>query len=213
MTDDTLTGVPGALPPKFDLVGPTIDDDIRRLVSRYGSLEFKQAVKRMTPVKRGRKSLPDWAELAPLLDDDAVEWLEGGDPFARTSHFIAKIFSEKHPGHDVAATRQRIAKKLRRKTYGRRWYVYGRAMEMSGAKFPFKRHLRALEALIEEEPDSGYQSALRRKQSAVADYSAKWGEPADDLTMLEIEQGSIKEVSLNGPSSFLGPNVSHPENF
>ena len=40
--------------PKFDLVGPTVDDDIRRIIARYGTEAVKQAVKRVTKPKRGR---------------------------------------------------------------------------------------------------------------------------------------------------------------
>ena len=64
---------------KWDLVGPTIDDDIRRLIGRYGGLAVKEATARMTKAKRGAKMLPDWKELKPWIDEDAKAWLEGRD--------------------------------------------------------------------------------------------------------------------------------------
>ena len=69
-----LRSLPGA-PPKYDLAGPTIDDDIRRLIGRYGAQTVKEAATRLTKAKRGRKKIPDFAELADVLVEDArADW-------------------------------------------------------------------------------------------------------------------------------------------
>src|SRR3546814_15104128 len=48
--------------PKMDLIGPTVDDDTRRAIARYGADAVKVAVKNATKAKRGRKKEPDRSE-------------------------------------------------------------------------------------------------------------------------------------------------------
>jgi len=88
---------------RLDLVGPTVDEDIRRAIARYGKDAVQKAIKRRPGAKPGRPSENDWAELDEDLKQDARLWLDGHDPFAeRSSYSIAKRFAKKHPGHVLA---------------------------------------------------------------------------------------------------------------
>src|SRR3546814_4577745 len=49
--------------PKMDIIGPTVDDDIRRAIARYGADDVKEAVKNATKAKGGGKKEPAWTEL------------------------------------------------------------------------------------------------------------------------------------------------------
>ena len=195
MAASTLSALGGG-PPKYDLVGPTIDDDIRRLIGRYGAQTVKEAATRLTKAKRGRKKIPDLAELADVLVEDARAWLVGRDPFAeRTGYAIAKAYADTHPGHDHASTMQRIERKLRHKKHGRRWNVLARAMKLSRDGYPYGSHLRALDELSRFDGHSVWRTIADRLRANVADYSAKWGEPADELTVKQIEEGAREALS------------------
>ena len=204
-TTNALLGTPGA-PPKYDLVGPTIDDDVRRLIGRYGAQSVKEAATRLTKAKRGRKALRDWAELMPMIDADARDWLTGTDPFAaRSNYAMAKIYADENPGHDHASTMQRIERKLRQKRYGRRWYVFVRAMELSGNGYPYAAHIRALEALSEHDPHPVWPKALNRFRADIADYIAKWGTPPDELSVRQVEEGALRALPTEkGLSGLMG---------
>src|SRR3546814_20858378 len=99
----------------MDLIGPTVDDDIRRAIARYGADAVKVAVKNATKAKRGRKKEPDWPELREIMEADAREWLAGNDTFTtRSNYSIAKELSERNPGHSIVSTHKRIERKLSR---------------------------------------------------------------------------------------------------
>ena len=196
-------------PPKYDLAGPTVEDDVRRLITRYGAAAVKDAAAKLTKAKRGRKALLDWAELISWMDDDARFWLNGGDPFgARSNYAIAKEYADAHPGHDHASTMQRIERKLRKEPYGRRWYVIVRAMIMSENDYPYASHLRALDELSSFDAHPVWNSRADLFRGSVADYRAKWGEPADELTTNQIEEGARKALpSTAGLSGLIAKSL------
>lgn len=195
MSDNALGGpassLPGA-PPKFDLVGPTVDDDIRRVINRYGREAVKSAVKQLTKPRRGRPKINDWRELQSVMDTDAREWIEGGDPLdARTNYAIAKQFAEANPGQSAISTHQRIERKLARKPYDRRWYMLVTAETMTRDNYSWKQHIRALEGLLETDTHPVWANMLERATSDATDYQSKFGEPpADLLTMRQVEEGA-----------------------
>src|SRR5688572_6697707 len=69
-----------ALPP-MDLVGPTVEDDIRRAIGRYGGEAVKAAALKLTKRKRGNPGINPLPDLWCFFQRDADEWLAGGDPF------------------------------------------------------------------------------------------------------------------------------------
>jgi hypothetical protein len=185
----------------MDLVGPTVDDDIRRAIWRYGAEAVKAAVKEATKAKRGRKREPDWSELREIIESDARDWLAGKDPFAaRSNYAIAKEFSERFPGHSVISTHKRIERKLSRGPHDRRWFTLVSAENQSRDVGPYHAHLRALEALSQL-PDPSYpdlwRSSLDRACATVADYEAREGTPPPhEMTFREVEE-AVKSKGLN----------------
>lgn len=190
-----LGKLPGELAPNFDIVGPTVEADVRRIINRYGAAVVKAAVKTMTMAPRGRRKINDWRDLVDVMREDAHEWLNGGDPFSsRTDYSIAKRFAERNPGQSAISTHQRIERKLRKAPYNRRWYMLVTAEGMSHDKNAWKLHVRALEELARIDTHTMWSIRLKRINSEVSDYTAKWGSPSDEMTMKEVEEGARKSV-------------------
>jgi hypothetical protein len=185
--------------PQFDLVGPTVDDDIRRAIARYGADAVKNAVRRQTKAKRGRRPDKDWSELREVIEAEARDWLAGGDPIAaRTNHAIAKEFAESNPGPSAALTLQRIERKLANKPHDRLWFLLVTAENMSRDGYPYTAHIRALKALTETKSHRAWDTVLERAVSVLADYQAKKGNPPpDDLSMKEVEDMARKTLPLS----------------
>ena len=179
--------------PSMDLVGPTVDDDIRRAIARYGPEAVKEAVMRQTKPKRGRKPEKDWPELHDVLRADAKSWLEGSDPFAsRSNYSIAKDFADRNPGHNYAATMQRIERKLRS---DRIWMTIATAHGVIWDGYPHAAHIRTLEAMEKLSAHPHWPKVLNRARRDIADYEAKYGcSPAQELSMKEIEDAVIRRV-------------------
>lgn len=200
MAINALTGLPAA-GPKLELVGPTVDDDIRRAITRYGKDAVKEAVKRQTTSKRGRKPEKDWPELRELIEVDARDWLLGGDPFAtRSNYSIAKDFADRNPGHSYPATMQRIERKLAKR---RAWMTFVTAMNFSREDYPHASHIRALAAVANADSHPIWAELLESAKSELADYEARNGEPPPaHLSMKDIKDAAI--TALNSP---LKPNT------
>jgi hypothetical protein len=188
LANNALKGLAGSLP-KFDLVGPTVDHEIRRVISRYGADAVKDAVKRQTKPKRGRRPEMDWPELTEVIELDARELLAGGDPFStRSNYSIAKGFADKNPGQSHPATMKRIERKLFQK---RRNFALAIAQTLSREGYPYAVHIRALEALIEAGAHPVWTMTLDQAKSDIADYEAKKGEPPPaELSMAEVEDAA-----------------------
>lgn len=186
--------------PSWDLVGPTVDDDIQRAISRYGADAVKKAIKDATRPKRGRKVEPDWPELRSVFEADARDWLAGHDPFAaRSNYAIAKAFAERAPGQSAVSTHKRIERKLSKGPYDRRWFTLVLAENQSRNSYPYAVHLRALEALSQlpetARPDL-WRFSLDRARATVTDYEAREGKPpSPDMTFQQIEQ-AVQKGSL-----------------
>jgi hypothetical protein len=185
--------------PKLELVGPTVDDDIRRAITRYGKDAVKEAVKRQTTSKRGRKPEKDWPELREAIEADARDWLEGGDPFAtRSNYSMAKDFADRNPGHSYPATMQRIERKLAK---NRAWMTFATAMNLSRDDYPHAAHIRALEALAGAHPI--WTDLLENAKSEIADYEARNGEPPP----AHLSMKDIKDAAINALNSPFKPNA------
>lgn len=177
--------------PEMDLVGPTVDDDIRRAINRYGKDAVKEAVKRLTGRKTGRPKVNDWKELKTIIEADAVTWLEGGDPFAERSNYsIAKQIADENPGHSHPATMKRVQRKLAQSPHGRRWFTLVSAWFKSEKNYPHGAYFRTIEELAAIDPDGMWACYLERAEGTLSDYKAKHGEPDPDLTLSQIEEGA-----------------------
>ena len=177
---------------KFDLVGPTVDDDVRRLIRRYGTGAVKEAVRQQAKSKRGVKAKPDWLDLEPILKQDAARFLEGGNPFTeRGNRTIAKEVAEDRPGQSNDATFDRVRKKLIR---DRRYYTLVHAAWLSEISYPHAAHLNVLRALVRLGRHGAWADHLLNAQSALADFVAKYGPPAAHLTMREVEDAAANAI-------------------
>lgn len=199
MATNALVGALGA-PPQWDLVGPTVDDDIRRAINRYGAEAVRHAVKTATKAKRGRRLEPDWPELRQVIEADARDWLAGGDPFsARSNYAIAKAFAERNPGHSIVSTHKRIERKLSKRPFDRQWLTLVTAENLSCDDYPYTAHIRALRALAELPEPSGlnlWKSFLDQALSTLADYGVREGKlPPEEMTFSEVEE-AVRRGSL-----------------
>lgn len=212
---------PDELAPKWDLVGPTANDDIRRAVSRYGAEAVKSAVKEATKAKLGRKRMRDWPELREIIEVDARAWLAGEDPFAaRSNYAIAKMFAERNPGHSVISTHKRIERKLSQRPFDRRWYTIVAAESLSRDDFPYAAHIRALSALAELPEPAGsvmWRTWLAEALSTLADYEAREGHPpVCKMTFLQVEeavkQGGVAALTAANQQNVFGSILANAVN-
>jgi hypothetical protein len=185
----------------FDIAGPNVDDDIRRLVWRYGAKKVQEAIKRQSAPKRGRRPEGDWSELDGILREDARLWLQGGNPLKeRSNRSIARDFAKKTAGHSSDATRDRIMRKLRER---RRYYTLVEAERLSETEFPYAENLRTIAALRETGTRRDlWERLLRFREGSLADYRSKFGEPPVSMTMQELVTEAAKPIT---PAPHPGP--------
>lgn len=192
-----------AAPSGSELVGPTLEDDIRRVINRYGAAAVREAVAKLTKPRRGRPKISDMRELQPVMQKDAREWLEGGDPFStRTNYAIAKEYADSRPGHSAVSTCQRIERKLGKKPFDRRWYMLVTAMEITRAEYPYALHIRALEELAAvENSHPVWRDMLSSALLDIADFGSKLGKPPrNEMTMAEVQSGARNSPVASAPS-------------
>lgn len=182
--------------PVLDLTGPSVDDDVRRAIHRYGAPAVKDSIQRLARKKPGPHKDIDWRILEKFLKEDARHWLEGGDPFQRgADHSVAKWFEKNHPGENVQAgsVYKRIYRKLRKH---RRQYVLVEAFWLSEANYSYLRHLNTLRELSSSSNiDAIWRGALYNAESIVRDYRIKLRrEPPTKMTMREVEEAAAKAI-------------------
>lgn len=177
---------------------------MRRLIRRYGPAAVREAVKQQAKSKRGVKAKPDWLNLDDILKQDAARWLDGGNPFKeRGNRTIANEIAADQPGHSNCATFDRIRKKLIK---DRRYYTLVHAAWLSEDHYSHAAHLKALQTLVEFGRHTAWTARLLSAQSALADYSAKYGSPPAKLTMREVEDAAGKALhaaATNGDGNIL----------
>lgn len=178
----------------FDISGPVVDDDIRRLIGRYGAENVKGAIKRQTAGKRGPIPKVDWSGLRNVLREDASRWLAGEDPFcARSNRSIARRFAEDHPGQSPEATYRRIMGKLSK---GRRYYTLVEAEWLSQREYAYTENFRAIRGLIAFGVRRRmWEEFLSLREASLSDYKTKFGEPPASITMQDLQTESAKTIS------------------
>jgi hypothetical protein len=193
MTSDENDGKaplhPGAATPKFGMIGPTVEDDIRRAISKYGKTAVKAAVAELTKPRKGRPDEKDWPGLRHIMEADAREWLDGGDPFAtRTNYSIAKEFADRQPGQSHPSTMKRIERKLAKKPYDRRWYMLVTAEHIARDSYPHSDYIHVLEELSAGDYHDVWSKMLTRAHDQVARYAEINGSPpSPNVPMRKIE--------------------------
>lgn len=185
-------------PNGLNLAGPRIENDVRRLIDRYGAQAVKEAVKEQTKAKPGMPSKhSDWRRLEDTLVRDAIRWLEGGDPFnERSNNSIATRFVEQYPQRMTKpkSVRRRILRKLKEQ---RRYHTFVHAERLSKTNYPHDDYLRVLHELVEVgQLRDTWEKYLRWAEMEIADYSAKYGPPDAAMTMQDIQVEAAKPVSV-----------------
>ena len=166
-------------------MNPSLDDQLSRLVAKHGADAVREATKRATAKKRGRKPEKDWLGLKPWVEQDADDWLHGRDPMAiRSNYAVAKAFAEENPGHNRYATKERIERKLRER---RRWFMLVIAMERAEAGFPLETYIRALRDLERCAAGQGWAMMLEQALGKVARYREQFGEPSPEKSFDTID--------------------------
>jgi hypothetical protein len=184
-----------------------LDSAIRALISRHGEEVVREAVSKATKKKRGRKPERDWPLLAENMRLDAIDWLEGLDPFKlRSNYAVAKDFAKLHPGHNEIATKERIEHKLSKK---RQRYMLIRATEIARKEYPYTEYLRAVEAMLKHDtPFETWHKPLEWDRKSVEDYRELIGDPDPSMTFHAIEA----ELAENQPKMMsLGSIMVHPK--
>lgn len=187
--------------PEFDISGPSVDDDIRRLIGRYGAEHVQAALKRGTARKLGRRPSGDWLKLGEVLREDARCWLDGGNPFdTRSNYSIAQEFAVKSGEQSEEAAYRRLMGKLSKR---RRYYTLVEAAWLSQDQYPYADNLRTIRELVAM-PTLGdlWRGFLRLHEGAVADYRTKFGEPAAEMTIRDILAEAARPII---PTSHVGP--------
>lgn len=184
-------GLPLAILPELILPERSLEGAIRNAIAVYGSDAVREMAARLTKPSLGRSKIKDWPELRDVIEADAKDWLDGGDPIStRSNYSIAREYAEKNPGQSPISTHKRIERKLAKKPYDRAWFMLTSAMLMSRDNYPFATHLKALEALAAMDPHRAWQTSLRLARTAVAEYEVKKGQPPPaELTMKDVEDG------------------------
>lgn len=180
--------------PNLDISGPSVDDDIRRLIRRYGAENVRESVKRQTAGKRGRIPSGDWSELGDVLREDARRWLDGRAAVAaRSNRSIAQEFAGRHREQSEEATYRRIMGKLSKR---RRYYTLVEAVWLSQDQFPHMEHLRAVRELVAIGIRRDlWRDFLRFHEAALADYMTKFSDPPADMTMQELLAEAAKPIT------------------
>ncbi len=183
-----LNGMAGALP-SLDLAGPTVDDDVMRIIRRYGAEAVKKSVADQTKGRRGRPPLKDWPEFHEYLKQDAADWLSGKDPFSiRSNYWIAKQAADKLPGNSAVSTQERIERKLRKQ---REIWMLIHAENIGKNGYPHSAYLRAVLALKEKSPHECWELTHRLALEEISEYEMKHGRPPPAaMSMDEIKEAN-----------------------
>lgn len=184
-------------------VEPELDAQLIRLIARYGIPSVTEALKRLAKSKRGPKTIKDWPDLIPIIDQDARVWLSGENRVMEPSNYeIAKKFAEQRPGHSEEATRKRIERKLAK---SRELMTLIRAMEIGRSEYPHAAYIRALRALWEKDHHKSWRLALVSADASISKYEARWGErPSDQLSMDQIEAETPPSGLRDDPKGLIG---------
>ncbi|GGZ21610.1 hypothetical protein [Asticcacaulis endophyticus] len=187
-------------PPKLPGKGPPasladtsrdLDEEIQRLVKKYGKPAVVEALKK-NKQKRGPKTRTDWKFLAPIFRIDAVDFIEGRNPFElRTNYKIANFYAEKQPGHSPISTFRRLLRDLKE---GRPDRVYLKAYFYSEVEYPYETHIKTLNRIIKALPSAEHwPSFLEISQHWIDDHVQRIGPIPPHFTMKEIREAVLKQ--------------------
>lgn len=164
----------------------TVNDVVIQLVEWFGPEAVRQAVKRHAKFQSGRRSQIDIESLVHLAEVDALEWLDGYDPFKlRSNYSVAKLMASKNPGQSFESTKRRIMKELAEK---RKTLAFDLAIAFSLEEYPYTKLLQIEETVSQLNARShpstlGFIGAQRAKLDR---YRELFGDPAPYMTWEQI---------------------------
>ena len=176
--DDLLGKPPGN--------GQTLDQLISELVGWYGADAVRDATARLAKKRRGRTIETDLSEITYTVEQDAIDWLNGLDPFKlRSNYSIAKNAASANPGHSYDATFRRFMGELAK---CRVPMVYNIAAGFSLVDYPFGMLFRAEQALasIDSWMARAVAGLANDKRNLLDQYQELLGTPDPELTWPEI---------------------------
>lgn len=164
-----------------------LDRQIGALIKCHGIIALESALNRIARPRRGRKPEQDHIPLQEHTIKDAVDFLNGLDPLAlRSNTSIANKASREHPGHSQSATHRRIMRKLAK---DRTHEMLRAAMVISFDRFPYAKHLWAIDQLCER--DCQWIETQQSAQRLVAIYRSRFEEPPEAMTFQEMQLASL----------------------
>ena len=173
---------------KLGSLALNLDDQIEKLVRRHGPDAVREATKRLTKKKAGRKQVVDLALLKDWLDQDADDLLDGLNPFERRRNYaMAKFVADQEKPHNRAAAQRRMMRKL---ALRRKVLAHIHAWQRAEKIRPFGDFFRACDALAAFDPkwhDIAQWSADNLR-SKIDRYILRHGEIDPALTVPQIDE-------------------------
>ena len=181
-----------------------LDNEIQRLIGIHGEPAVREATKRLTAMKQGRKPEKDWQDLEEWIEQDARDWLDGLDPFKlRSNYFLAKTISKAKPGHNQVASHRRILGKLSKR---RTIYLLMSAWNIAEFSRPYADYFRVCEALaatgaVFAQTILGLADSHRGQLER---YRGRFGDPSPSMTVAEIQEALKAPLPLSSYGKPLG---------
>jgi hypothetical protein len=189
MSGNALLDILASQRAKMQPIGPTVDDDIKRAIERYGRESVQEAIKRLAKRRRGRPPINDWDVLEKYAREDAEDWLAGHDPFLKRKNYQIQVeISGNAPGHSYDATKERIRRRLTDPNYSREDRMYMFATIIGRNRYSYLRYLEAL-AWVRDNVAPEQEITEFLDFVTVRNLKEKTGkDPDPSLTMLEVEK-------------------------
>ena len=173
---------------KLGSLALNLDGEIEKLVRRHGPDAVREATKRLTKKKAGRKQAVDLALLKDWFDQDADDLLDGLNPFLRRRNYaMAKFVADQEKPHNRAAAHRRMMRKL---ALRRKAIAYISAWERAEKIRPFGDYFRACAALEAFDPKwhDLVQWSADNLRSKIERYASRHGEIDPALTVPQIDE-------------------------
>lgn len=185
----------------------SLDEELNWLIKQHGSDTVREAAKRLTKKKAGRKQEVDLKHLKEWFDQDADDWLDGLDPFAlRSNYAMAKHVSLLAKPHYRASTHRRVMRKLAARRASILMVV---AWERAEKYRPHADYFRTCEALIAANPKIQVSVLWLADnfRGKVERYKERFGEIDPALTVTQIEE-ALNSLQQLAPTARLAGLLS-----
>ncbi|MEO9461886.1 MAG: hypothetical protein ABJ242_04035 [Marinomonas sp.] len=178
------------------------EDYILEAIKLFGKEAVKDATKKYTKPKLGRRPTSDWRPLEPFLTPDIADWIAGKDPIQeRSNHQIAVKFAEAHPEVIKDSVRDRIRLKLgRNHSQHRKMWGLTRSMIAARENQSYVVYVRILLQLSEINRDGPWDGFLLLAIRAINRYTDAYGQPpiAHSICILEDEVTALDPILKTG---------------